>query len=67
MPEGETVESILETWNSQAGYPVIYVNRNYATGSINISQVTLKPFIKMNTCIWHTFRVDFFCTTPHMT
>lgn len=39
IPDGETVAGILETWNSQAGYPVINVDRNYATGSINISQV----------------------------
>lgn len=44
LPEGETVESILETWNSQAGYPVIYVDRNYITGSINISQVLYQTF-----------------------
>lgn len=39
LPEGASVESVLETWNSQAGYPVIYVDRNYVTGSVNISQV----------------------------
>lgn len=40
IPENETVETILETWASQAGYPVVYVDRNYVTGSVNISQVT---------------------------
>lgn len=39
IPEGETVETIMETWNSQSGYPVVYVERNYSTGVINVSQV----------------------------
>lgn len=39
LPANATVESIMETWNSQSGYPVVYVERNYSTGSLSLSQV----------------------------
>lgn len=39
LPQSATVESIMETWASQSGYPVVYVERNYETGSLTISQV----------------------------
>lgn len=47
IPVGETVETIMETWNSQSGYPVVYVDRNYVDGSINISQVGLDISIRV--------------------
>ncbi|KAF2892510.1 hypothetical protein ILUMI_13662 [Ignelater luminosus] len=33
-----TVSDILVTWDSQSGYPVVNVKRNYQTGSITLSQ-----------------------------
>lgn len=38
LPSEESVESVMETWNSQSGYPVVYVERNYNTGSVTFSQ-----------------------------
>lgn len=47
FPGNATVESIMETWNSQSGYPVVYVERNYTSGSLTISQVLQKQHIKV--------------------
>lgn len=34
-----TVLDIMETWDSQSGYPIVSVKRNYQTGGITFSQV----------------------------
>lgn len=39
LPSGATVEDVMETWNTQSGYPLISVERNYEDGSITFSQV----------------------------
>lgn len=42
LPINATVESIMETWSSQSGYPVVNVERNYTTGAVTYSQVIFK-------------------------
>lgn len=57
IPENESVESILNTWQSQAGYPVINIDRNYITGSINVSQVSIS-WLKLYSLSHTDYRVD---------
>lgn len=39
LPSGATIEDVMETWNTQSGYPLVSVERNYEDGSITFSQV----------------------------
>lgn len=36
------VKDILTTWDSQAGYPVVEIVRNYDSGSLVLTQVNLQ-------------------------
>ncbi|XP_075971887.1 aminopeptidase N-like isoform X2 [Anticarsia gemmatalis] len=52
-----SVVDFMNTWTKQAGYPVVNVNRNYKTGSVEIEQrlfTTAKdPYQKMIDQLWH--------------
>ena len=40
LPIGIDVKSIMDTWTTQAGFPLITITRNYATGVNRIQQVS---------------------------
>lgn len=42
LPEGLTVPFIMETWELQAGYPVVNVIRDYDNKQVVISQVCIR-------------------------
>lgn len=44
--DGQTVASIMNTWASQAGYPVVTVTRTTA-GAISIAQVSFSIFLNL--------------------
>lgn len=39
---GHNVSTILKSWDSFKGYPVVTVERNYESGHINLTQVSLR-------------------------
>lgn len=41
LPANEDIESVLTTWDSNAGYPLITVNRSYSDGSVTLGQVSI--------------------------
>lgn len=40
LPEELTVPLIMTTWETQAGFPIIYANRYYVNRQVVISQVS---------------------------
>lgn len=44
LPQGLTVPLVMETWELQAGYPVINVIRDYENNKLVISQVSKDSF-----------------------
>lgn len=51
------VVDFMNSWTKQAGYPVVKVNRNYATGKIEFEQVR---FVLSNKRLMYKFRRDLF-------
>lgn len=45
LPAGEDMSAILGTWDSNAGYPLVTVTRNYEDGSVILEQVSLQVVI----------------------
>lgn len=39
FPDGLNISTVMSTWDSLPGYPVINVDRDYATGAVTFSQV----------------------------
>lgn len=39
LPSAYTVEKLFESWEKQAGYPIVYVERSYNDHRIRFSQV----------------------------
>lgn len=66
LPSEANVEGVMETWNSQSGYPVVNVERNYEDGSVTFSQV-IKTKQKLKNSKNISFRDVLFFPMPHMT
>lgn len=39
LPEGNSIPTIMSTWELQAGFPLVTVTRNYTNGVVTFSQV----------------------------
>ncbi|XP_062557614.1 aminopeptidase N-like [Armigeres subalbatus] len=53
LPDGVTVKDIMDTWTTEAGYPVLSVRRTYETGDVIISQERFISDRKVpNTNVW---------------
>lgn len=42
------VATVLQTWDSIKGYPVVNIERDYTSGSLTITQVQSKPFVQLS-------------------
>lgn len=53
LPNGLTIPEIMQTWENQAGYPVVWVVRDYETGLVTFSQVRIYnfPLLSIKQCI----------------
>lgn len=38
LPKEISFKDFIDTWTAQYGYPIIQVNRNYTSGSVNLTQ-----------------------------
>ncbi|XP_022900424.2 aminopeptidase N-like [Onthophagus taurus] len=45
LPQYENVSSVMLTWELNAGYPLLTISRNYATGNVNFEQ---RRFLETN-------------------
>ncbi|XP_058449036.1 aminopeptidase N-like [Malaya genurostris] len=53
LPNGKTVKSIMDTWTTEKGYPVLSVRRSYDSGDLIISQERFVSDRKVpNTNVW---------------
>ncbi|KAG6450131.1 hypothetical protein O3G_MSEX006401 [Manduca sexta] len=54
---GQSVVEFMNSWTRQPGYPVVYVNRNYETGVVEIEQrlftTAQDPYQRMVDQLWH--------------
>ncbi|XP_014280192.1 aminopeptidase N [Halyomorpha halys] len=41
LPEGVSLAEVMKTWTGKAGYPVLIVTRNYTTGQVTVSQMSI--------------------------